>query len=158
MDRVNRILHHEKYKDYIARINKAEKDRQFCCHNMGHFLDVARLAVILDQTEGYGQEKELIYGAALLHDIGRWMEYEDGISHEKASVMLAPEILDDCGFSEEEKIVTFGSVSVNITARTVSKNGEPVLLSLREKLGDDPAKPAYIKTVYKVGNLLEAKG
>ena len=51
------------------------------------------------------------------------------------------------GFSEEEKIVTFGSVSVNITARTVSKNGEPVLLSLREKLGDDPAKPAYIKTV-----------
>ncbi len=62
------------------------------------------------------------------------------------------------GFSEEEKIVTFGSVSVNITARTVSKNGEPVLLSLREKLGDDPAKPAYIKTVYKVGNLLEAKG
>ncbi len=103
MDRVNRILHHEKYKDYIARINKAEKDRQFCCHNMGHFLDVARLAVILDQTEGYRQEKELIYGAVLLHDIGRWMEYEDGISHEKASVMLAPEILDDCGFSEEEK-------------------------------------------------------
>ncbi len=45
-----------------------------------------------------------------------------------------------------------------LSARTVSKNGEPVLLSLREKLGDDPAKPAYIKTVYKVGNLLEAKG
>ena len=103
MDRVNRILHHEKYKDYAARIEKAEKERQFCRHNMGHFLDVARLAVILDQTEGYSQEKELIYGAALLHDIGRWMEYEDDISHEKASAMLAPEILDNCGFSEEEK-------------------------------------------------------
>lgn len=36
------------------------------------------------------------------------------------------------GFTEEEKIVTFGSVQVNITARTVKKNGEPISLSLRE--------------------------
>lgn len=36
------------------------------------------------------------------------------------------------GFTEEEKIVTFGSVQVNTTARTVKKNGEPISLSLRE--------------------------
>lgn len=36
------------------------------------------------------------------------------------------------GFSAEEKIVTFGNISVNITARTVTKNGESVQLSLRE--------------------------
>lgn len=104
------------------------------------------------------------------------------------------------GFNEEEKIVTFGSVSVNITARTVEKNGVPISLSLREfdllaylcehkntalpkdkliaeiwgafsmvepstltvhirwlreKLEDDPAKPKFIKTVFKVGYMLE---
>lgn len=104
------------------------------------------------------------------------------------------------GFSEEEKLVTFGDVSVNITSRTVTKNGQPILLSLREfdllaflcehkntalakdkiisevwgafslveastltvhirwlreKLEDDPAKPEYIKTVFKVGYMLE---
>lgn len=36
------------------------------------------------------------------------------------------------GFTEQEKVVTFGNVSVNITARTITKNGESVSLSLRE--------------------------
>lgn len=104
------------------------------------------------------------------------------------------------GFHEEEKIVPFGDVTVNITARTVSRNGEPISLSLREfdllaylcehkntaipkerlmsevwgafsnaepstltvhirwlreKLEANPAKPEYIKTVFKVGYMLE---
>ena len=36
------------------------------------------------------------------------------------------------GFSSEEKIVRFGNVSVNITSRSVTKDGDPVSLSLRE--------------------------
>lgn len=36
------------------------------------------------------------------------------------------------GFTEQEKIVTFGDISVNITARTVMKNTKSVSLSLRE--------------------------
>lgn len=102
MDRVNRILHHEKYQKYLARNEQAEMNRHFCRHNMGHFLDVARLAVILNETEHYAMDKELIYAAALLHDIGRWMQYEEGIPHEKASLQLAPEILLDCGFEKQE--------------------------------------------------------
>lgn len=102
MERVNRILEHPMYQEYLARNERAEASRCFCHHHMGHFLDVARIAVILNMTEGYGIEKEQIYAAALLHDIGRWMQYEDGTPHEKASVMLAPEILKSCGFTEEE--------------------------------------------------------
>lgn len=103
MDRVNRILHHEKYQKYLAYNERAEMSRRFCRHNMGHFLDVARLAVILNETEDYGMEKELIYAAALLHDIGRWMQYGEGIPHEQASFQLAPEILESCGFTEQER-------------------------------------------------------
>lgn len=36
------------------------------------------------------------------------------------------------GFSQQESVVTFGNVSVNLTGRTVTKNGKPVSLSLRE--------------------------
>lgn len=106
------------------------------------------------------------------------------------------------GFSQEEKIVTFGNVTVNITARTVTRNGEGVSLSLREfdllaylcehkntavpkekllsevwgafsmvepstltvhirwlreKLEEMPAQPQFIKTVYKVGYMLEVR-
>lgn len=107
------------------------------------------------------------------------------------------------GFSEEERLVSFGNVRVSITSRTVTKSGKAVSLSLREfdllaylcehiniaiskekllsevwgafslvepstltvhirwlreKLEDDPANPRYIKTVYKVGYMLEVKG
>ncbi|MDO4302452.1 MAG: HD domain-containing protein [Bacillota bacterium] len=103
MERANRILEHPKYRKYLAKNEEAEAQRRFCHHNMGHFLDVARLAVILNETEGYGIERELIYGAALLHDVGRWMQYQDGTPHEKAGVMLSLEILEDCGFTGEEQ-------------------------------------------------------
>lgn len=106
------------------------------------------------------------------------------------------------GFSENDKTVTFGGISVDIGARTVTKEGKEVNLSLREfdllaylcehpntalskdkllsevwgafsevapttlavhirwlreKLEDDPADPKYIKTVYKIGYILETE-
>ena len=36
------------------------------------------------------------------------------------------------GFSQKESIVKFGNVKVNLSSRTVTKNGNPVPLSLRE--------------------------
>ncbi len=104
------------------------------------------------------------------------------------------------GFEEQEKIVGFGDITVNITARSVQKNSKEVALSLREfdllaylcehkntavskekllsgvwgafsavepstltvhirwlreKLEDTPSKPAYLKTVWGVGYMLE---
>lgn len=106
------------------------------------------------------------------------------------------------GYSEQEKIITFGNISVNITSRSVTKDGVNVSLSLREfdllaylcehkntavskekllsevwgafsevepstlavhirwlreKLEEDPARPELIRTVYKVGYILEDK-
>ncbi|MBQ8612770.1 MAG: response regulator transcription factor [Ruminiclostridium sp.] len=106
------------------------------------------------------------------------------------------------GFTEQEKIVQFGKVTVNISSRSVTRDGVPLSLSLREfdllaylcehkntaipkeklisevwgafsevetstltvhirwlreKLEENPASPEYIKTVYKVGYILEVK-
>ena len=106
------------------------------------------------------------------------------------------------GFGAEDKIISFGDITVDIGSRTVTKKGNVVNLSmrefdllaflckhpntaltkdkllsevwgsfsevepqtlavhirwLREKLEDDPAEPKYIKTVYKVGYILEAE-
>lgn len=104
------------------------------------------------------------------------------------------------GEEKEKKIFSFSDVRVDLTARSVTKGGKSVALSLREfdllaflcenagtaipkdklisgvwgafsevepstitvhirwlreKLEDDPASPEYIKTVYKVGYMLE---
>lgn len=108
--RVNRIRQHDSYKEYLYLNEEAEKEREFCRHDMAHFLDVARIAQILNLKEGQQVEEELIYASALLHDIGRHMQYADGTPHEKASAMLAPSILKDCGFHEEEITAIIGAI------------------------------------------------
>ncbi len=110
MERVNRILKQDLYQDYLKKNNLAEKERQFCRHNMVHFLDVARIAMILNQKENYGIEPEMIYAAALLHDIGRWKQYLDGTPHEMASAELASEILFQSGFDSEETNVIIAAI------------------------------------------------
>ena len=50
--------------------------------------------------------KPLFYGAALLHDVGKWQKepkLEQG--HETLSATLAAEILPECGFTQEEQAI-----------------------------------------------------
>ena len=111
MERVDNILQHKKYRKYLKRNKKAEKNRIFCKHDMVHFLDVARIGWILNLEKGLKIRKDVVYGAALLHDIGRHKQYENGIPHEKASAKLAPEILRECGYTEEEIAVMIEAIS-----------------------------------------------
>ena len=103
MNRINAILKDPEYQTYLREIGICEKDRIFCRHNMAHFLDVARLAWIFNLEEHMNLERERIYAAALLHDIGRHLQYREGIPHEKASEKLAAPILERCGFENKEK-------------------------------------------------------
>lgn len=101
-DRINNILNHVLFIENLRKNAAAEADRCFCRHDMAHFLDVARIGMIINLEEGMGIPKDLIYGAALLHDIGKHRQYEEGIPHEQASAAIAPGILRDCGFDENE--------------------------------------------------------
>lgn len=102
MERVNKILAHPLYRSCLSRIAACEQERIFCGHDMGHLLDVARLAWIFNLEQGLGIERERVYAAALLHDIGRHIQYEDGTPHQLAGLPIAEQILAACGFSEKE--------------------------------------------------------
>lgn len=54
--------------------------------------------------------KELIYAAALLHDIGRAQQYQYNIPHDIAGVEIAREILTDLHFTEQEKELILSSI------------------------------------------------
>ncbi len=103
MKRVNKILENKKYQDYIEKNRTAEVNRIFCCHNMEHFLDVARIAQIMNLEEELGISKVLIYATALLHDIGRHIQYADGTPHEIAGAEMAEDILVETGFWKQER-------------------------------------------------------
>lgn len=108
MERIQLIIAHNSYKEYLKRISDWEKERIFCHHDPNHFLNVARIAWILNLEEAYECDRELVYAAALLHDIGRFKQYEDGTDHALYSAELAPQILRDCGYNmlEVEQIVS----------------------------------------------------
>ena len=108
MDRVNRIWRHPVYQEHYKKIQELESERIFCRHTPEHFLDVARLmyiyalarlAWIENLEQQLGLEKEHVYAAALLHDIGRAQQYQYNIPHDIAGVEIAREILTDLHFT-----------------------------------------------------------
>lgn len=123
MDRIDRILQHDLFLKNLNANNTAEADRRFCRHNIVHFLDVARIGMIINLEEGMELPKDLVYAAALLHDIGKHRQYEAGIPHEKASAEIAPNILGDCEFTEEEmRIIVEAILSHRDAAVASEKN------------------------------------
>lgn len=103
MERVDRILAHPGFRRALEEVERLESDRIFCRHGLDHLLSVARLMRIYNLEEQLGLLPELLYAAALLHDIGRGAQYARGIPHEEAGVALAGPILADCGFSPPER-------------------------------------------------------
>ena len=105
MKRVNEIYDHPVFQEKFRALQEAEKDRLFCKHTLEHLIDVARLMYIYALEHDLSISKELIYATALMHDIGRIDQIEQGTPHEKAGAALCDVILPDCGFSEEETAV-----------------------------------------------------
>lgn len=102
MEKVTKILNHPQFMHYLALNQQWEKNRTFCIHDINHFIDVARIGYIMNLEQRLGFQKEIIYAAALLHDIGKWMQYQSGIPHNEASAQLCIGILQDAGFLSAE--------------------------------------------------------
>jgi len=115
MDRINMILQHPIFIECIRQNEMAEAKRCFCHHDIEHLCAVARIAMLLNLEEEAGVSKDIVYGAALLHDSGRYKQYLDGTPHDEASAEIARQILSECGYVEEEII--------EITAAIVAHRG-----------------------------------
>lgn len=102
MDRIQQIQQHPLFQELYQKLQNEEKDRVFCRHTMGHFLDVARLMYIYCLEDGAELRKDIIYAAALLHDLGRYAQMTSGTPHHIAGAQIAEGILRDCGFTADE--------------------------------------------------------
>lgn len=102
MKQVDQIYEHPVYQEKFRALQLAERDRMFCKHTLEHFIDVARLMYIYSLEHQLSISKEVIYAMALMHDIGRIDQIENGVPHEQAGAELCDVILPDCGFTEEE--------------------------------------------------------
>lgn len=133
MERVNKILNHHLFKKHLAENEAAERERRFCRHDLGHLLDVARIAMLINLQEGFGIEAEYVYAAALLHDIGKHIQYEGGTPHERASAELAPVILEDCGYKDNETYVIVTAIKQHRNEETAKEASLSGLLYRADK-------------------------
>lgn len=92
-------MKNQEFLSQLSRLKLLEGGRIYCRHGLEHLLDVCRIAYIHVLERELAFSKDLVYGAGLLHDIGRTLEYEKGIPHNEASVHLAQKILPQCGYS-----------------------------------------------------------
>ena len=102
MKNIDIIFNNVQYRNALKSLKEYEKDREFCNHTIEHFIDVARIAYIMVLDENLNISKEVIYAIGLLHDIGRVKQYEEGISHDIASVEMSKEILKETNFTADE--------------------------------------------------------
>jgi len=109
-DRIERIIKDEEYCRRMKHITESEYDRIYCRHGLGHALSVARIAYIMNLEESCGLDREMVYAAALLHDIGRYSEYEKEMSHHEAGAVVAGQILERDGFTKEEIDVILAAI------------------------------------------------
>lgn len=103
MKRLAAVIGHPIFTYTMSKIEEREKERFFCRHGMDHVLAVARILYILVLEEKLNVDKELVYATAVLHDIGRYEQYENGTPHNEAGALIAEKIMEDCDFSVSER-------------------------------------------------------
>ena len=89
MQRIQAILSHPLFCESLHKIQELERDRIYCKHGLPHLLDVARIASLMAADRQLDLPRDVIYAAALLHDIGRLQQYLTGEDHAAAGMRTA---------------------------------------------------------------------
>lgn len=106
----NTLYNHPTYQNLLCALERHERQRSYCRHDLAHFLDVARIATMMCSEATLEVSTDLIYTTALLHDIGRVEEHATGTPHHLAGVLLAKDLLVDLDFSDDEKATILGAI------------------------------------------------
>lgn len=114
MPRLDAIWADEVYQREYRRLEELEQTRVFCRHGIRHLMDTARIMWALNLERACGLSHDVVYAAALLHDIGKATQYETGEPHELAGTRIAADILDrlprELALTDEERAAILTAV------------------------------------------------
>lgn len=144
MPRVDAIWNHPTFQAELRVLDDLERDRIFCCHGLDHLLDVARIMWICALEEGSDLPRDVVYATALLHDIGRAVQYRTGEPHDQAGVRLASEILGSVdappAFSDAEREAILAAIGSH---RGEGPAGDGGALAKLLYAADKASRPCY---------------
>lgn len=159
MERVQKLTADSDYRRYLCVTAQHEIDRPYCHHDYSHLLAVARISWILCLERQLGISQSVVYAAALLHDLGRFAQYEDKrVDHASESARLAVPLLHKYGFTPGE----IATIQAAISAHRQSPETltDPFSAILAE--ADDLSRSCHSCTArdgcYKFNRMATAKG
>ena len=117
MDRVDRIIYNDEYRRLMETVRNKETDRIFCRHGLEHCLDVARIAYIMNIEQGYAIDREIIYAAALLHDVVEDTE----ITFEDLTGEFPEEVVEALRYLTRDKSMNYFDYIRNIRKNPIAK-------------------------------------
>ena len=117
MDRVDRIIYNDEYRRLMETVRNKETDRIFCRHGFEHCLDVARIAYIMNIEQGYAIDREIIYAAALLHDVVEDTE----ITFEDLTGEFPEEVVEALRYLTRDKSMNYFDYIRNIRKNPIAK-------------------------------------
>ncbi len=131
MERCANIIANKEYQLYLQYNYENEINRPFCKHHFDHLVAVARLTYLLLLEEGQPYiSREMAYATGLLHDIGRWKEYQDGTDHAKLSSELAGSILKEAGYTTYESQLIRKAIAQHRTKESEDEHRSPLSKAL----------------------------
>jgi putative nucleotidyltransferase with HDIG domain len=131
-----KILKHPKFIEYLKLNETEEVDRKFCHHDLQHAIDVGRVAYITALENKFCLSKDIIYSAALLHDIAKWKQYREKVDHAAEGALLARQILEDIKMHGQDTEMILDAISNH---RVKGKGTSP--LSMVLYAGDKSCRP-----------------
>jgi len=145
-DRIVQIMKDPRFLEAMKQTADFERTRIFCRHDWQHLLDVARIMQVLCMRASLPVPDDLIYAAALLHDIGRASQYADGTPHDIAGMQIAGPILSDCGFTPVERDLILYAIGRHRSHAALPAGGKHSLES-KNLESNDPGKGGYTETI-----------
>lgn len=120
LKRIDLIKKDPFYLECLGLNDDRERDRPFCRHDFRHALDVSQISYKIitqistlngfakqERIGGPSEALEVIHAAGLLHDIGRWRQYDTGEDHALGGAGMAIPVLEKADFIKKEiEIVT----------------------------------------------------
>lgn len=169
MNRLEIILQDNFYKECLKKNAQKEVDRRFCKHDFAHLSLTSQLTyqllkeqnllkLIMEEIKEKDELilKEIVGAAGILHDIGRFVQYETGKDHALEGAKLAYSIL---------KIAKFTPKEIEIIQKAIEEhNKNEKALTVLGKilcLADDLVRPCFEckakEDCYKMPELLNKK-
>ncbi len=145
MNRLENILHNSVYWDYLHKNQEKEIERIYCKHNWEHLALTAQLTqkLLREKQQTLAPDPlvnlEIVGASGILHDIGRWIQYETGEDHAQAGSRLARPLLEQAGYSKTE---------INLICQAVEEHNKgqeaQSLLGKALCLADDLSRPCAV--------------